>query len=199
MNYNKSMCYFITLLNYFVYRSTTNLTSITFFILGFALCAEQTNAGPFVKVNVRKTHLEVEIDNEFPQLTFFDTKNLKGKPTLELNTSGLYISGKLVCSWPEGKFRNDKKDDSFYSGMVLGFGKFDPMKSDYKPCPTHQPVISTVSEAGAGRATLYVEVERINGDLLEAKIGKKSIYLSLKSIPAAYTILPPNSLSNIGD
>ena len=170
------------------------MTKHCLLLLAVLLWSRASVGGQYIPVNERKSHLDFNFEPGLPQLKFFETKDFKGLPLVELNDQGLFIGKTRKCRWPKGDFSTADSYNMVLEPISPSENKFGRIVE--KPCTDSGPIRSTWGDGGIGTAVLFVELESLEKDIAKVTYGSKSLYLNLKNLKGRYTVREPGSILN---
>jgi hypothetical protein len=123
-----------------------------------------------IRFDPSKPHLMLM--GEYSELRLYEQPDFTGTPGMKLDTRGLEVNGKLVCTWVGGDL-----DDLYEPSALL-----EPVNAPGKPCAGY-PIISTWGEEGAGTSALYIEISDREGERIAVKYNGKMYHLNISGIP----------------
>jgi hypothetical protein len=134
------------------------------------------------ELNPNRAHISIILPDfgdrgEAPNFALYATPNLRGSPAIRLTGDGLFIGGKLACSWPGGRF-----DGSNARGHLMVLGYTDDDATNYRGCPAGTPIKSFWSFHDGQYPRLYIEVAARRGSLIETRQGQTRYYFDLNQL-----------------
>jgi len=131
-------------------------------------------------LNPKRAHIQIMVpfeNREPPRLALYATPRLTGDPVITLNGEGLFIRGKLACTWRGGTFEGPSPDD------IPVLASADAAANEYRWCAPGLPIRSIWHYEEGGRSShLLIEVAARRGTLIETRQGRTRYYFDLNSL-----------------